>query len=76
MYSAVFRFETGLHDVVQVSRREFEDCLVENPFQKFLLGPATVPLDRPQVYYYICTLADYCRLGMKLAVKVHPRQQL
>ncbi|TKV92279.1 hypothetical protein SEVIR_9G154100v4 [Setaria viridis] len=69
----VFRFETGFHDVVQVGRREYEECTADDPYQIFRAGPAAVPLDSTGVRYYVCTVGNYCSLGVRLYVTVQRR---
>ncbi|PKA46189.1 Umecyanin [Apostasia shenzhenica] len=68
--SLVFRFDTGLSNVVQVSRREYESCSAQNPFRSFEVGPAIVSLMEEGVYYFTCTFGNYCFLGQKLSVAV------
>ncbi|KAK9161748.1 hypothetical protein Syun_008089 [Stephania yunnanensis] len=64
--SLVFEFESEFHDVIQVSRSEYENCSAESPFQAFH-GPAIVPLDRQAtVYCFICS--QHCVVGQKLCV--------
>ncbi|XP_068650565.1 blue copper protein-like [Aristolochia californica] len=69
--SLVFEFETNFHDVIQVSKRHYENCCTERPLQTFRTGPATVTLAEVGVYYFICSVANYCLLGQKLSVVVH-----
>ncbi|XP_042521315.1 mavicyanin-like [Macadamia integrifolia] len=68
----VFDFQSDFHNVLQVSRIEYEDCTADNPFQSFWYGPATVPLVQVGVYYFICSVGNYCVLGQKVSVTVHP----
>ncbi|OVA17126.1 Plastocyanin-like [Macleaya cordata] len=68
----VFEFQSEFHNVMQVSRREFDSCTAENPFQEFRVGPATIPLIQEGVYYFICSFVNYCSLGQKLSITVHP----
>ncbi|KAL6638008.1 hypothetical protein ACP70R_025580 [Stipagrostis hirtigluma subsp. patula] len=65
----VFRFEMGFYDVVQVSRREYEDCTADDPYADFHDSPAVVPLDVDGVRYYVCTVGNYCALGVKIYVQ-------
>ncbi|CAN6287401.1 unnamed protein product [Urochloa humidicola] len=69
----VFRFETGFYDVVQVGRREFDECTADDPYQIYRDGPAAVALDAKGVRYYVCTVGNYCSLGVKIYVIVQPR---
>lgn len=66
----VFRFDTGLSDVTQVSRIEYESCSADNPFRRVLIGPAKMSLNEQGMVYFICTFGNYCRLGQKLQVAV------
>ncbi|KAI0488987.1 hypothetical protein KFK09_028828 [Dendrobium nobile] len=63
-------FDTGLYDVKQVSRREFENCSAENAFRTFEIGPATVSLIEEGMHYFICSFGNYCFLGLKVSVQV------
>ncbi|XP_030551111.1 cucumber peeling cupredoxin-like [Rhodamnia argentea] len=69
----VFEFESGFYDVMQVSRREYEACTADNPFQSFHAGPVRVPLIEKGMFYFICSVSCYCSLGQKVEVAVyHP----
>ncbi|KAI3924485.1 hypothetical protein MKW98_032686 [Papaver atlanticum] len=68
----VFEFESEFHNVMQVSRREYDECASQNPYQAFIIGPATVTLIQDGIQYFICSTADYCNLGQKLSVAVQP----
>ncbi|XP_066372290.1 umecyanin-like [Miscanthus floridulus] len=71
----VFRFPIGFYDVVQVSRREYEDCTADDPYNinNFRVPPAVVPLDYKSMRYYVCSVGNYCKLGMKFHVTIQPR---
>ncbi|CAM0875704.1 unnamed protein product [Alopecurus aequalis] len=66
----VFRFDTGMYNVVQVGRREYEDCTSEDPYNIFHTSPAVVNLDFAGVRYFICTVGNYCALGVKIYVQI------
>ncbi|ONM06971.1 Cupredoxin superfamily protein [Zea mays] len=66
----VFRFQIGFYDVVQVSRREYEDCTTDDPYNNFRVPPAVVPLDYKGVRYYVCSVGNYCKLGLKFHVTI------
>ncbi|KAI3950835.1 hypothetical protein MKW92_031933 [Papaver armeniacum] len=57
---------------MQVSRREYDECASQNPYQAFIIGPATVTLIQDGIQYFICSTADYCNLGQKISVAVQP----
>ncbi|KAA8534601.1 hypothetical protein F0562_032140 [Nyssa sinensis] len=68
-----FDFDSELHNVMQVSRREFDTCTASHPYKAFTVGPVIVPLIEQGVFYFICSVSKYCALGQKLAVTVHQR---
>nr|XP_027118571.1 40S ribosomal protein S13-like [Coffea arabica] len=43
-YTNWFDFDSGLHNVMEMSRREYESCSVDNPFKVFWDGLASVAL--------------------------------
>ncbi|KAI6670035.1 hypothetical protein NL676_004920 [Syzygium grande] len=71
LFVSVFEFRTGFYNVMQVSRREYEDCTADNPFRSFRTGPARVPLIEKGVFYFICSVSCYCSLGQKVEVAVY-----
>ncbi|GJN23917.1 hypothetical protein PR202_gb11609 [Eleusine coracana subsp. coracana] len=70
----VFRFEMGFYDVVQVSRGEYDECTAGDPYKAFISSPAVVPLDFAGVRYYVCSVGNYCSLGVKFYVTVQNPQ--
>ncbi|KAL0008179.1 hypothetical protein SO802_009681 [Lithocarpus litseifolius] len=69
--SLSFDFETGLNNVIQVSRQEYQRCTACNPYKVFNNGPAIVPLNQIGVFYFISNFSNNCALGIKVSVKVH-----
>ncbi|KAL1559463.1 mavicyanin-like [Salvia divinorum] len=65
-----FDFDSGLYNVLQVSRGEFDMCTGYEPYKTFIDGPATIPLLMKGVFYYVCNVSNYCALGLKLWVIV------
>ncbi|XP_057981119.1 mavicyanin-like [Malania oleifera] len=49
--SLVFDFESELHNVMEVSRRDYESCTAGNPFRAITVGPATIPLMGERLYF-------------------------
>ncbi|XP_031095259.1 mavicyanin-like [Ipomoea triloba] len=69
----IFEFDAVFYNVMQVSKREYDDCTANQPYQAFIDdGPVTIPLREPGVFYYICSVLNYCSLGQKLNVAVQP----
>ncbi|KAK6137746.1 hypothetical protein DH2020_028498 [Rehmannia glutinosa] len=65
-----FDFDSGLYDVIQVSRGEFDSCTGNQAFKAFMDGPAIFALSRKGVFYFICNVSNYCDLGQKVSVIV------
>ncbi|KAL6006268.1 hypothetical protein ACLOJK_040314 [Asimina triloba] len=66
-----FNFNAGDHDVVEVSKAEFDACTASNPIGDVIRSsPASITLDRPGSHYFICTFPQHCAAGQKLAVDV------
>ncbi|KAK4404164.1 Stellacyanin [Sesamum angolense] len=67
----VFNFTNGAHDVVEVTRAEFDSCNVSttttNPIT---ISPASITLTSAGEHYYICTFTQHCNFGQKLAINV------
>ncbi|KAI3470662.1 hypothetical protein Pfo_027325 [Paulownia fortunei] len=65
-----FDFDSGLYNVIEVSRGEFDSCSRNQAFKAFMEGPAIFPLSRKGVFYFICNVSNYCALGQKVSVIV------
>lgn len=75
-FHAVFDFETGRYDVIQVSRQDYESCTSLSPLKIFYGGPAIIQLHEQGVFYFICNFSNYCDLGQKIAITVHDCRQV
>lgn len=68
---AVFNFEGGLTNVVQVTKQDYESCTAYKPFKFFNNGPANFTLLEKGVFYFISNVSNYCSLGQKISISVH-----
>uniref|UniRef100_A0A8I7B9R7 Phytocyanin domain-containing protein n=2 Tax=Hordeum vulgare subsp. vulgare TaxID=112509 RepID=A0A8I7B9R7_HORVV len=67
----VFMFDVGMYDVVEVGRWEYDRCSAEDPYTDTLKSsPAVFHIDFADVKYYVCTIGNYCSLGVKMYVIV------
>ncbi|GLT88705.1 hypothetical protein SLE2022_067190 [Rubroshorea leprosula] len=69
--SLLFKFESEFHNVMQVTRLDYESCTTKNPINALISGPAIVSLMEPGVFYFICNVSNYCDLGQKVCITVH-----
>jgi hypothetical protein len=67
----VFKYARGAHDVLEVSKADYDSCSGSRPLATFQTGDDTVPLPAGGVTrYFICGVPGHCDGGMKLAVRV------
>ncbi|KAI3853034.1 hypothetical protein MKX03_033057 [Papaver bracteatum] len=67
---AVFNFETGQHDLAEVSKEEFDNCTATNQTSIIRQGPANINLTSICPHYFICTIGKHCQFGQKLTINV------
>nr|CAB3483290.1 unnamed protein product [Digitaria exilis] len=67
----VFTYTTGAHDVLEVSKSDYDNCNIGSALVTNTNGPTTITLTSGD-HYYICSVASgaHCKNGMKLAVSV------
>ncbi|CAA6670387.1 unnamed protein product [Spirodela intermedia] len=58
--SLVFNFNTGAHDVLEVTRANYDACTTSNPIMTHNTGPATVELTAAGTRYFICGVNGHC----------------
>ncbi|CAA7407449.1 unnamed protein product [Spirodela intermedia] len=68
--SLVFNFNTGAHDVLEVTRANYDACTTSNPIMTHNTGPATVELTAAGTRYFICGVNGHCSAGQKMALTV------
>ncbi|KAG8046449.1 hypothetical protein GUJ93_ZPchr0008g12325 [Zizania palustris] len=58
------------HNVVEVSKADYDSCSSSTPVATFNSGDDAVPLTTAVTRYFICGIPGHCDAGMKVAVKV------
>ncbi|KAJ9686749.1 hypothetical protein PVL29_015548 [Vitis rotundifolia] len=61
----IFQF-TPNHDVLEVSKADYNTCSTSNPTQTYSSSPAVIPLSSPGKRCFICGMAGHCSQGMKI----------
>ncbi|CAL0332187.1 unnamed protein product [Lupinus luteus] len=56
------------HDVVEVSKADYESCQPSNPIQSYNDGTTTIPLTSAGKRYFICGTIGHCSQGMKVEI--------
>ncbi|KAK1306122.1 hypothetical protein QJS10_CPA10g00377 [Acorus calamus] len=66
-----FTFPTGSHNVMEVSKSDYDSCTTTAPIGGTkTTGPATLNLPTAGMHYYICGFPQHCSAGQKLSINV------
>ncbi|BBN05631.1 hypothetical protein MPTK1_3g14680 [Marchantia polymorpha subsp. ruderalis] len=66
---AVFKYRAGEHNVVQVSKADYDSCSSRKPIKTYSSGNDKVSL-KPGTYYFICGIGNHCKNNMKVTISV------
>ncbi|KAG2709724.1 hypothetical protein I3760_05G254600 [Carya illinoinensis] len=67
----VFLFTTGLHNVVEVKKEDYDECTQKHVIKTYTNGPAIFELTKPGDHFFICGLSNqFCNGGQKLSIRV------
>ncbi|KAG2712271.1 hypothetical protein I3843_04G108800 [Carya illinoinensis] len=56
------------HDLLEVSKTDYDSCQASNPIQSYSGGTTTIPLSSPGKKYFICGTLGHCSQGMKVEI--------
>ncbi|PWA80041.1 cupredoxin superfamily protein [Artemisia annua] len=59
---------TGLHDVLEVTKANYDSCSTSDPISSNSPSPTTIALTDAGTRYFICGTAGHCDDGMKVAI--------
>ncbi|KMZ58607.1 early nodulin-like protein 14 [Zostera marina] len=65
-----FKYTPGQHNVLEVTKANYDSCDTSNPISKNTTGNDKVLLTEVGTRYFICGFTGHCAGGMKLAVDV------
>ncbi|KAM0911932.1 hypothetical protein ACQ4PT_013124 [Festuca glaucescens] len=66
----LFRYPRAAHNVVEVSRADYDACSTSSPIASFQTGNDIVPLAAAGNRYFICGVPGHCDAGMKVHIDV------
>ncbi|KAL9231853.1 hypothetical protein vseg_007021 [Gypsophila vaccaria] len=67
----VFSYSPRAHNLYEVTKATFQSCNTSTGVEaKYDSGDDQIVLKEAKPYWFICTVDDHCRLGMKLAINV------
>ncbi|XP_021907459.1 uclacyanin 1 [Carica papaya] len=64
----IFQYSPS-HDLVEVTKTDFDSCQPTNPIQTYTDGNTAIPLPSPGKRYFICGTPGHCSQGMRLEVE-------
>ncbi|XP_071701040.1 mavicyanin-like [Rutidosis leptorrhynchoides] len=65
----VFRY-TSNHDVLEVTKSNYDSCGTSGPISTSTSSPTTIPLTAAGKRYFICGIPGHCSQGMKVEIDV------
>ncbi|KAM3265765.1 stellacyanin-like [Capsicum annuum] len=66
----IFKYNKKYHNVMQVSRQEYDSCTVTDPIVTFNTGNDSITLPASGDYYYLCGIPGRCQIGQKFHVHI------
>ncbi|KQJ86399.1 mavicyanin [Brachypodium distachyon] len=66
----VFKYARAAHNVLEVSKADYDACSNSSPLASFHTGNDVVPLPAAGNRYFICGVPGHCDGGMKVRVNV------
>ncbi|PWA80039.1 cupredoxin superfamily protein [Artemisia annua] len=63
---------TSLHDVLEVTKDNYDSCTTSNPISTNGASPTTIALTDSGNRYFICGTAGHCDQGMKVEIQTVP----
>ncbi|XP_051194178.1 basic blue protein-like [Lolium perenne] len=68
--SIVFKYNPQAHDVLEVSKADYDSCSAANPITTLKTGNDVIALPATGTRYFICGFTGHCASGMKVTIDV------
>jgi plastocyanin len=68
--SIVFKYSAQAHDVLEVSKADYDSCSAASPITTLKTGNDVVDLPTTGTRYFICGFTGHCTAGMKVKIDV------
>ncbi|KAI5009656.1 hypothetical protein ZWY2020_011793 [Hordeum vulgare] len=68
----VFKYSPQAHDVLEVSKADYDSCSTANPIATLNTGNDIITLTATGTRYFICGFPGHCTGGMKVKIDVVP----
>lgn len=64
----IFNYNAVAHNVLQVSEKDYTDCITTAVLARHTTGKDTIKLVGGTTYYFICGTGTHCKEGQKLTI--------
>ncbi|KAJ6673223.1 BLUE COPPER PROTEIN [Salix viminalis] len=64
----VFNFAANIHDVVKVTKTDYDACSASNPISSSFTPPVRITIDASGDHYFFCSIGNHCSSGQKLMI--------
>ncbi|XBI59837.1 hypothetical protein VPH35_040844 [Triticum aestivum] len=72
IYNIVFKYSHEAHDVLEVSKADYDSCSTAIPIATLNSGNDVIALTVTGTRYFICGFPGHCAGGMKVTIDVMP----
>ncbi|XP_044329243.1 uclacyanin 1-like [Triticum aestivum] len=72
IYNIVFKYSPQAHDVLEVSKADYDSCSTATPIATLNSGNDVIALTVTGTRYFICGFPGHCAGGMKVKINVMP----
>ncbi|KAJ6372716.1 hypothetical protein OIU76_027105 [Salix suchowensis] len=66
----VFNFAANIHDVVKVTKADYDACSASNPISSSFTPPVRITINASGEHYFFCSIGNHCSAGQKLMINV------
>ncbi|KAL5231111.1 hypothetical protein ABZP36_029887 [Zizania latifolia] len=66
----MFNYSRVAHNVLEVSKADYDSCNISHPIATFQTGSDTIQLATVGNRYFICGVSSHCVAGMKVTVQI------
>ncbi|KAJ4769400.1 Early nodulin-like protein 1 [Rhynchospora pubera] len=66
----VFTYNSNFHNVLEVSKADYQSCNNESPIATYATGNDSIPLKTAGPHYFLCGIPGHCASGQKVEINV------
>ncbi|XP_058103587.1 mavicyanin-like [Magnolia sinica] len=66
----VFEYKTSVHNVLEVTKDDFDSCTQFKPIAMYYKSPTKITLKEPGQHFFYCGVGIHCEGAQKLVINV------